>query len=118
MEKYTDLKELLLVFLKVYFDRCVNDDEKEEIVLNDFLANNSLDLSQTQQLDIPRVINWVACKREIPLNRRVLARLVFKNIETTIIAGYSENNGWMSKGEKFSQNQITHWAELPEPPCL
>ena len=40
MEKHTDLKELLLVFLEVYFDRCVNDNEDEEIVLNEFIANN------------------------------------------------------------------------------
>jgi len=56
MEKHTDLKELLLVFLKVYFDRCVNDNEDEEIVLNEFIANNSLELDQEQQLDIPDIV--------------------------------------------------------------
>lgn len=71
-------------------------------------------LAENEQLKACNIISWVDCKKEIPQNRRVLARLVLKNIKTTIIAGYSEENGWMSKGEKFTQNQITHWAELPE----
>jgi len=50
MEKYIDLKEVLLVFLKVYFDRCVNDDEDEELVINDFVANNRLALGKPEPL--------------------------------------------------------------------
>jgi hypothetical protein len=60
-------------------------------------------------------IQWVDSRKELPLNRRVLAFLVFMNIETTIIASFDEHNGWMSKGEKFTTNQITHWSELPNP---
>jgi hypothetical protein len=60
-------------------------------------------------------IQWVDSRKELPLNRRVLAFLVLKNIETTIIASFDEDNGWMSKGEKFTLNQIPLWAELPNP---
>ena len=71
-----------------------------------------------KQLALYGVINWVACKDEIPLRRRVLMYMVKKNVKAIIIGGYTEENGWMSKGEKFTNNEITHWAELPKPPCL
>lgn len=90
--------------------------------LSNELENPLNDLSEAiievENLSLSGVIHWVACKEEIPLRRRVLMYMVKKNVKAVIIGGYTEENGWMSKGEKFTNNEITHWAELPKPPCL
>lgn len=42
MTEHRTLKELLYVFLDEYFDRCVNDNEKDEVVLSDFCSKNKI----------------------------------------------------------------------------
>jgi hypothetical protein len=65
-----------------------------------------------KQLTLNVVINWVACKDKLPNDGYVLIYEKGIGIRT---AHYE------SKKNKFWHNSFynpTHWAELPEPPCL
>ena len=68
-----------------------------------------------EQLHIPLVINWVAVEDELPSHQ-------------TDVMTYSKefevrNGRCMQKGTWFVDGyskrvDVTHWAELPKPPCL
>ena len=63
-----------------------------------------------KQLLLPRVINWVACKDKLPTSGKFYMTWDGFRIELT----YRYDN------PKFFTNEreVTHWMELPEPPCL
>ena|SRR5690606_18091366 len=102
--------ELKLQEQAINYRRCCKSDSE---LLFAFLEWLDYGLKEYKKY-IKNEIEWISCRKEIPLNRRVLAHLEMRNFKTTIIAGYSEENGWMSNGEKFTKSQITHWAELPK----
>lgn len=62
------------------------------------------------ELTIPVVINWVACKDRLPISGKYYVTWDGHRIEKT----YRYDN------PKFFTNEreVTHWMELPEPPCL
>jgi len=76
------------------------------------VANN---IPQNGNLQQGAVIRWVAVEDKLPPQKRVLIYMVFNHHKTIGIGGYDEDNGWMSRGEKVP---VTHWAELPPPPCV
>ena len=60
--------------------------------------------------DIPVVMNWVACKYEIPISGKFYMTWDGFRIELT----YKYDNNKFFTNER----EVTHWQELPEPPCL
>lgn len=66
-----------------------------------------------KSLNLPIVVNWVACKDELPIDQTkqyLVIRCGEVNIET-----WHYRNG---KGFWYNYLGITEWKELPEPPCL
>lgn len=83
----------------------IYDAEKEEIY-------NLINEIETEQLRLNVVINWVACKDKLPNDGYVL--IYEKGIGIRIV-------NYESKKNEFWHNSFynpTHWAELPEAPCL
>ena len=68
-----------------------------------------------EQLRIGGVINWVACKDELPKNDGDY--LVCKD-GFVFDAGYSVEHKHFHDYEVTLHENVTYWAELPKPPCL
>ena len=76
---------------------------------------NLIDKHRSKQLILSGVINWVAVSERLPT-------------EQTDVITYSKefevrNGRCMQKGSWFVNGysrlvNVTHWAELPKPPCL
>jgi hypothetical protein len=69
----------------------------------------------TEQLSLGTVIYWVACKDLMPKERG--AYLI--NWDGTVIEAefYPDKQLWGDTEISVYKN-VTHWAELPKPPCI
>tara|TARA_R110002020_G_scaffold463108_1_gene683007 strand:+ start:90 stop:341 length:252 start_codon:yes stop_codon:yes gene_type:complete len=76
--------------------------------------------NKTKQCTIPSVINWVAVTYKLP--EEVRAVLVYSECCEVCwhmnIAEIEEGKWFESGSGEDLKLQPTHWAELPEPPCL
>lgn len=76
---------------------------------------------EVKNLDIPRVINWVAVTERMPPrpDEDYLVVMRNKNKEGGIalqdIKNYTSDGTWVG-GNNWEN--VVAWAELPEPPCL
>jgi hypothetical protein len=68
---------------------------------------------ESKQLNLPPVINWVACTDKLPEDRNFV--LVRDNIGQYDIGNYY-NNEWHTETPMVN-NGITHWMPI-KPPCL
>ena len=75
----------------------------------------AFDQAVAKALRIGYVINWVACKDELPKNNGDY--LVCKD-GFVFDAGYSVEHKHFHDYEVTLHEDVTHWAELPKPPCL
>ena len=70
--------------------------------------------TETKQCTIPSVINWVACKDALPKHE---TDVICYCLDFEVRVGRKTGDFWFIDGYSLPQD-ITHWQELPEPPCL
>ena len=77
--------------------------------------------TKVKNLDIPRVINWVAVTERMPEEEWGDYMVCLKN-NAIFKANYSRIGAerWLivGVGDTKDTNPVKYWAELPEPPCL
>ena len=69
---------------------------------------------QVKLFAIPDVINWVVCKDALPKHE---TDVICYCLDFGVRVGRKTGNFWFIDGYSSPQD-ITHWQELPEPPCL
>ena len=99
---------------------------KEEILklhiadLNNLVADSDakrsriIDLEDELESLIPSVINWVACKDALPKHE---TDVICYCLDFEVRVGRKTGDFWFIDGYSLPQD-ITHWQELPDPPCL
>lgn len=69
----------------------------------------------TQQYAIHSVINWVACSDRMPKHNN---RLITWDGQFVQEGHYTFSGGKIIVPSFTHHKEVTHWAELPKPPCL
>tara|TARA_R100000935_G_C2693051_1_gene107276 strand:+ start:191 stop:502 length:312 start_codon:yes stop_codon:yes gene_type:complete len=85
--------------------------KKREEVIVDLLVLIKAD--QAERLNLSDVIHWVAIKEQKPPNKNK-RYLTFKDGEM-IFQNWHYTNG---NGYWYDYLGVTHWTEIPKPPCL
>ena len=83
----------------------------EEIEWN--IDKYSPELAAKEILNLFSVINWVSVKDKLPPNK-TKRYLTYKNNEMVFQNWYYVNGS----GYWYDYLNVTHWCEIPEPPCL
>ena len=68
---------------------------------------------QKEQLRLHGVSNWVACKDALPKHE---TDVICYCLDFEVRVGRKTGNYWFIDGYSLPQD-ITHWQELPKPPC-
>jgi len=69
---------------------------------------------ENKKLRIGVVINWVACKDALPKHE---TDVICYCLDFGMRVGRKTGDFWFIDGYSLPQD-ITHWKELPKPPCL
>ena len=72
----------------------------------------NLEENKKEQLNLGVVMDWVACKDEMPIKGYEYL-CYYEGNETTFVSYYDGKFGYLASVE----SKVTHWKELPEPPC-
>lgn len=83
----------------------------EEIEWN--IDKYSPELAAKEILNLFSVINWVSVKDKLPPNK-TKRYLTYKDNEMVFQNWYYVNGS----GYWYDYLGVTHWCEIPEPPCL
>jgi hypothetical protein len=93
----------------VYVDYGDLNQQAEEQIKKAFIEG------MKKQLILSGVINWVACKDSLPLV--VGFYTVYKPTKPYVLGLYFDSDKNFRYDKQVHEN-ITHWQELPKPPCL
>ena len=91
------------------------EDKIEKILKNSYSNFGEFDESKAAKelLDLFSVINWVSVKDKLPPNENK-RYLTYKNNEMVFQNWYYVNGS----GYWYDYLGVTHWCEIPKPPCL
>jgi len=72
---------------------------------------------RNKQLTKPVIIQWVAIAEKMPDSDKCI--LISSNLGGVAEGAWNENKQYFEQWRWSAIiNDVTHWAELPEPPCV
>ena len=117
MELNKEIREILIEFAMIV--------QEEKYTNSQVLIRSTYDTFRIQniveKLSIHDVINWVAVSEKLPTRMDEDYLVVVKNknkpngIYLEDIGNFSSDGIWIKQN---TWEDVTHWRELPKPPCL